>query len=203
MGTFRARSQNTNSRACRSSRIAADAPAFHDDRSDHHRRAAEPAECHRRGNGRGNAPHSLLPDSELVARFFHRADRRTLPAGGAGGPYPGACWGDAMGGEGAGGALPQSGRGRHLSAERSISWWLASARPDHIRAGFCRAVADVLVGGAGAPLRYRRCDAWRLQPGGDRDLARGAAPAADAPDRERCAARRLAGNAGIERSPPA
>ena len=90
---------------------------------------------------------------------------------------------------------------RCLSAERSVSRRLASARPDRIRAGLRRPAAAVLVGGPSASLRYRRRNAWRLQPRRDGNLARGPAPAADAADRKRRAARRPAGDAGAECPP--
>ncbi len=77
------------------------------------------------------------------------------------------------------------------------------ARPHRLRAGVRRRRADVLVGGARASLRYRRRDAWRLQPRRHGNLARGPAHPADAPDRKRRAARGPAGDAGAERAPSA
>src|ERR1700727_2595584 len=96
----------TSSRANPASRTRGDASPSGDDGSDHHRRAAEPAERHRRGNGGGDAAHRLLANFELVARFLDCPDRRAVQAGGPGGPYPGACRRHAVGGEGAVGAVP-------------------------------------------------------------------------------------------------
>ena len=44
-----------------------DAPPSRHDRPDHHCRPAEPAERHRRGNGRGDAAYRLFANSEFIA----------------------------------------------------------------------------------------------------------------------------------------
>src|SRR3981189_834437 len=53
-----------------------DPEAHHGSRSHHRFSDPAPPRLHRAGDGRGDAPHRLLPDPQLEPRFLHRGLRR-------------------------------------------------------------------------------------------------------------------------------